>query len=818
MIRVKSISIREFRGIRDITLELGGKNFAICGPNGTGKSGIVDALEFVLTGNISRLSGEGTGGLSVKDHGPHVDSRDNPEKARVSLTVHIPSLKKDATITRVVKDPKTFTIAPNTPDIQAVFVKVALHPEFALSRRELIRYVLAEPGKRSKDVQALLRLDEVENLRTILQKISNSCARERVDLVRATDTAGNALRQALKLPKLTASTILAAANEQRALLSLSALTSLEANTSIKDGIISATTTQQGVRVSKGQAHTDLATLKESMAALRGAEVAEALENATAAVAMLAQDEAFLKYASREALLRSALAAFDDRACPVCDTPWAPEDFRQRLAVKLEQYANASSRREQAEGKLATVLTVLDDTVASVTTAVRLGALLQPRIDCAYLRDYGQGLVRHIESLRAFLPIGTTAEALAAVHQVPAVVVDVVASLTAAVLALPEPNQLDAARDFLSVGQEKLESYRNAALAAKAAEDRATTARLVFETYGRVTTEALEAIYKNVEGDFTKLYRLINYDDEDKFDAKLKPSLGKLGFDVNFYGRGFFPPGAYHSEGHQDGMGLCLYLALMRHLAGDGFTFAVLDDVLMSVDSGHRREVSKVLLDQFPNTQFILTTHDQIWLRHMKTVGLIEPQRFVHFRTWDVSHGPMEWDDQDVWGNIAAYLQKNDVRGAAALLRHYLEHFSEDICHGLRASVEFRGDAQFNLGDLLPRAIAKMKKLLATGRSAETSWSHTDKVQSIVEREAAFSAVVANSSAEQWQVNAAVHYNGWANLDRRDFVPVVTAFKALVGKFTCAACKSAFYVAPERGEPQDLRCACGAGSVNLIRRS
>src|SRR5690349_18771267 len=55
VILAQQLSIHEFRGIRDLTIELGGKNFAICGPNGTGKSGVVDALEFALTGNISRL-------------------------------------------------------------------------------------------------------------------------------------------------------------------------------------------------------------------------------------------------------------------------------------------------------------------------------------------------------------------------------------------------------------------------------------------------------------------------------------------------------------------------------------------------------------------------------------------------------------------------------------------------------------------------------------------------------------------------------------------------------------------------------------------
>src|SRR5439155_8605065 len=160
-------------------------------------------------------------------------------------------------------------------------------------------------------------------------------------------------------------------------------------------------------------------------------------------------------------------------------------------------------------------------------------------------------------------------------------------------------------------------------------------RRVLHIYGETSDRALEAIYKEVESEFRQYYRLINRDDESRFEAQLTPSLGKLGFEVDFYGKGFFPPGAYHSEGHQDGMGLCLYLALMRHLYGPEFTFAVLDDVLMSVDAGHRREVCALMKREFPNTQFIVTTHDPIWLRHMKTEGLIGSGSAVQFRCWNV---------------------------------------------------------------------------------------------------------------------------------------------------------------------------------------
>lgn len=153
MIRIEKIIIEKFRGIIALELDLKSENFAACGPNGTGKSGMVDAIEFALTGNISRLSGQGTGGLSVKQHGPHVDYRDKPEEASVTLEVSIPSLGgKKATITRAVKTAAP-VITPKDADVLEAFADVARHPEFVLSRRELIRYVVSEPGQRSKEVR-----------------------------------------------------------------------------------------------------------------------------------------------------------------------------------------------------------------------------------------------------------------------------------------------------------------------------------------------------------------------------------------------------------------------------------------------------------------------------------------------------------------------------------------------------------------------------------------------------------------------------------------------------------------------------------------
>jgi DNA repair exonuclease SbcCD ATPase subunit len=139
MIKLESAHIEEVRGIRKLDIDFSKETFAICGPNGSGKSGVIDAIEFGLTGQIGRLSGSGTKGLSVADHGPHIDKTRFPDAAFVQIKVYIPSLRKSATITRKISSSKRPEIIPADADVRAALEEVADHPEITLSRRDILR-------------------------------------------------------------------------------------------------------------------------------------------------------------------------------------------------------------------------------------------------------------------------------------------------------------------------------------------------------------------------------------------------------------------------------------------------------------------------------------------------------------------------------------------------------------------------------------------------------------------------------------------------------------------------------------------------------
>ena len=173
MIKLETAHIEEVRGIRKLDIDFRKGTFAISGPNGSGKSGVIDAIEFGLTGQIGRLTGRGTKGLSVSEHGPHVDKTKFPDAAFVELKVFLPDSYKSATITRKVSAPKKPKIVPADNDVKAVLAEVADHPEITLSRREILRFILVEPTKRSEEIQTLLKLDEIGHTRAALNTAQN---------------------------------------------------------------------------------------------------------------------------------------------------------------------------------------------------------------------------------------------------------------------------------------------------------------------------------------------------------------------------------------------------------------------------------------------------------------------------------------------------------------------------------------------------------------------------------------------------------------------------------------------------------------------
>ncbi|MCW8966760.1 MAG: ATP-binding protein, partial [Candidatus Pacearchaeota archaeon] len=334
MIQIKTIHIEEFRGIRDLVLDLGGENYGICGPNGTGKSGVVDAIEFCLTGNVTRLSGQGQGELSVKGHAPHVDYRENPDKAKVTITATVPSLGKEIKITRSVKNPRAVTIKPADPTVDTIIEELQSHPEFALSRREIAKYIVTPPAQRSTDVQTLLRLDNIGEIRKALLTYRNKCKRQADEAERARTSAEAELKTTLDLPALDREKVLEKANMQRNVLGLPVLKELTSHISFKEGAAKEEKDAKKPNIVKDVALTDLTAVFTAIDSGEPNDLREHRESALASLKKLKDDEKSLSLARMHGFITTGLDLVTEDACPLCDKPWNADELRAYLTAKL----------------------------------------------------------------------------------------------------------------------------------------------------------------------------------------------------------------------------------------------------------------------------------------------------------------------------------------------------------------------------------------------------------------------------------------------------------------------------------------------------
>ena len=814
MIQIKAIHIEEFRGIRELDLSLSRQSFVVFGPNGSGKSGVVDAIDFALTGNVARLTGAGTGGLSVLKHAPHVHHRDNPDAARVSLTiVHVPS-GQEAVLTRCVKTADKYVLDPSTPELEGAVAWAALHPEVTLARREVMKYVNAEPGRRAQEVQALLKLDRVDETRRLLRTALTQTSKAAAEATSEVTGAEDAMRCHLDLTTLSVQEMIDEINKHRELLGLDPLATITDQTSLNEGLSS----DDNISFNRVSAMRDVTAMNGATTPSK--TMIEAADDLAAALRRLEADPSILDALRHRQLVEVGLP-LTGSACPLCDQGWQGEG-------SLSDHLNAKLARSQAAADLQHSMRTATDRVTAELRSVRgLIQASQPHAVSLRMNTLHADLGSWATDLTT---LETQLDSLDTARQqidrltgdllsVPTAVCTGLTELQAAVEALPDQTATKTAESFLTVAEERWRRVRQGrAVHAKAASANAT-AQTVYDTFNEVADAALTALYKSVEDDFSNYYRQINSDDESSFKAGLAPTAGKLGLAVDFYGLGMFPPMAYHSEGHQDGMGVCLYLALIDQLLKSDFRLAVLDDVVTSVDANHRRQFCKLLKDVFPDVQFIITTHDEVWARQMQSSGLVGRRSLARFHGWTVDGGPVYGQGADIWSQIEADLASDNVPGAAHKLRRNLEAELSDIAADLQGQVVFRPDNSYDLGAFLSAVKGRHGELLKKASSSANSWNNEAAKAQVEALKARRAEAISEQDGENWAINKLVYNNDWATMSKADFEPVVDACKKFLDLFTCnnADCGAWIEVEGMPGNETGLRCPCGTYNLNLRKK-
>lgn len=302
-------------------------------------------------------------------------------------------------------------------------------------------------------------------------------------------------------------------------------------------------------------------------------------------------------------------------CPLCDTIWPKGVLKEKLEERLRNAQTATGLKEQIELLSGNKIAKANILLASLRKIIAVSQREDFVDETTILKEWSENLENLVGALATPLEMYPNTWTKEQVKQMvaPTNANELLDRVQLSINAkYPEATPEQVAWDTLTRLEENLKALNEANNKFTEAQLLQKRANILLESFHKARDCVLGKLYEDIQERFKFLYLQLHGCDESEFDAKIEPDGEGLNFEVDFYGRGTFPPYALHSEGHQDSMGLCLYLALAERLNGGLINLFILDDVVMSVDSDHRRELCHLLATSFPDMQFLITTHDRTW--------------------------------------------------------------------------------------------------------------------------------------------------------------------------------------------------------------
>ncbi len=615
---------------------MNGRSIVITGPNGTGKSGVIDSLDFLFSASIQRLSGTGTGDLSLDKHGKHVD--DNLADSYVECVLQLAN-GKTVTVKRGLADRKLVLVKGEKKDFETIN-EILAGGQFQLTRRELLKFIVCEGQTRATEIQALLDVKELDKLRRDLTNLVNDLTKKRAAAYQTYTTTLKEIDVLLEIANVDADQRRAKINDLRALLKKGPITTV--------ADIAADLEQPDAKDATALKRKEFQLAVDALNLARfdvpnDMEGTSAIDALKAVTKELAEVEGIKAKLKTYELLRLGLAQVSDSgACPLCDTKWEKHELvghikaKIALTQKLAEISNKFSLCsdllcQQIDGYRAKLITLKQHAQKLANKPLDDAATV-----CVTELATKRTTLASIEGIPAIVELLNVAKG----HITTTALKTIQDLSTAVAAALPEesPEEIAYKKLLKTSGL-----YKNYALNYSLERRLALRRDLAIKTQKAYEGARGEVVHRPIRRRGERLQGLLRLPQPGR--VKLQGQArrqGKQGRSESGFLRPRYVPAYRASQrGTSRQHGRVPILALMKKLKKDGFTIALLDDVMMSIDIGHRRRLCQLLKEKFPGTQFVITTHDPVWARQLKEFQIVNNANLFHFRAWSVETGPIK---------------------------------------------------------------------------------------------------------------------------------------------------------------------------------
>lgn len=205
----------------------------------------------------------------------------------------------------------------------------------------------------------------------------------------------------------------------------------------------------------------------------------------------------------------------------------------------------------------------------------------------------------------------------------------------------------------------------------------------------------------------------------KIDQRKRNSIDVSG---SFVGNNNIPPQAYYSEAHLDTLGIAIFLGLARKFGSDN-TIIILDDILTSVDESHISRFLDILHDlQDDFLKIIITTHYRPWRdRYKYARGPAGNIQFIELLPWTLEKGIRHTKTKLNLEELEDVFQNEpfDRQAAASKAGIFLENIFDFLTIQYQSPLPRKAENEYTLGEFqgaFPSKFLKVLKIIDTSDS------------------------------------------------------------------------------------------------------
>ena len=697
MIKINDLKVKGIRGIRgELSLSLQGKSILLYGDNGSGKSSISDVVEWFFYGRIEHLSSEEIGKKGIEGLRNTFLEHDESSYIKFSFTENNLDANKTVTVTR---DKISHTCTNNSIDFKD-YIKDSQKENLILRYKDLMKFILATKTEKLNDLSDIIGFSQVKETRYTFMRIVNELKNElkAKNFDNQINTQQGHLIEQFGHNITSDNQFIQSVNELVKKLHLDKkITKMQEI----DEILNLIKKPEDSEIIKLQNfYNNISDIGENIPTILD-EIETRYEGYFSQFQKIQGDIEKINKILLENLLSEGIKVLKEKRvskdlCPLCLQPKDRDTLIQELEGRIKELEEIKIEKINLESIRDTIDKTVNDWIGKIK--VHINSEFLKLEENKSLNEDLQILKKSLDLYSKELKIELSDKNLLQPYQ--KLIIDrkllkkIVNLCTEKIQELKVKTKRDLRFEVYSKIEVSRKAYSDILKLREEKElleKQLHTMENIYSEFKKKQKEGLVSFLNHISKDVNDIYQFM-HPGEKVDDIKLSllekdDELIGVTIEYKFFDNEVAPPHKYLSESHLNCLGIAIFLTSVKAF-NEKNKFFILDDVISSFDTEHRKRFADLMVEQLSDYQILIMTHEKDWFDYVKSN--------IKGKTWQIN--TIKWDEErgtyidesfeNIRERIENKIKTGEETGLGNDLRKYIEHFVKQLAYHLQVKMNF----------------------------------------------------------------------------------------------------------------------------------